>query len=106
MNNYQKALIEEHSNLVVLTQKLHDYVYSDSSNNDTRIEFANKCIQLAAMTKYEEALRARLENAQVIFENGKYFENVATIEKVIVPPANEGQGSDFDADGKTGSQNE
>ena len=106
MNNYQKALIEEHSNLVVLTQKLHDYVYSDSSNDDTRIEFANKCIQLAAMTKYEEALRARLENAQVIFESGKYFENVATIEKVIVPPAIEGQGSDFDADGKTVSQNE
>ena len=106
MNNYQKALVEEHSNLVVNIQKLDDYIYSDASDNDNRIEFANKCIQLAAMKKYEEALRARLENAQVVFESGKYFENVATIEKVIVPPAIEGQGSDFDADGKTASQNE
>lgn len=84
MNNYQKALIEEHSNLVVLTQKLHDYVYSDSSNNDTRIEFANKCIQLAAMTKYEEALRARMENVDITFENGNYFERVASIEPIAV----------------------
>ena len=106
MNNYQKALIDEHSELVVRIEKLHDYVYSDSSNNDTRVEFANKCIQLAAMKNYEEALRARLENAKVVFESGKYFENVATIEKVIVPPAIEGQGSDFDADGETASKNE
>ena len=106
MNSYQTDLIEEHSNLVVRAQKLHDYIYSDASDNDNRIEFANKCIQLRAMKNYEEALRARLENAQVVFENGKYFENVATIEKVIVPSAIEGQGSDFDADSKTASQNE
>ena len=79
MNNYQKALIDEHSELVVRIEKLHDYVYSDSSNNDTRIEFANKCIQLAAMKKYEEALCARLENAGIVFENGEYFEHVAAI---------------------------
>lgn len=106
MNSYQKALIDEHSELVVRIEKLHDYIYSDKSNKDNRVEFANKCIQLAAMTKYEEALRARLENAKVVFESGKYFENVATIEKVIVPPAIEGQGSDFDVDGKTASKNE
>ena len=106
MNNYQKALIDEHSELVVRIEKLHDYVYSDSSNNDTRVEFANKCIQLAAMKNYVEALRARLENAKVVFESGKYFENVASIEKVIVQPAIEGQGSDFDADGETASKNE
>lgn len=83
MNNYQKALIEEHSNLIVSTQKLHDYIYSDASDNDNRIEFANKCIQLAAMTKYEEALRARLENAGITFENGNYFERVASITPVV-----------------------
>ena len=79
MNNYQKALVEEHSNLVVRTQNLHDYIYSDKSNKDNRVEFANKCIQLAAMKKYEEALRARLENAGIVFENGEYFEHVAAI---------------------------
>ena len=106
MNNYQKALIDEHSELVVRIEKLHNYVYSEVSKDDDKVEFANKCIQLRAMKSYEEALRARLENAQVVFESGKYFENVATIEKVIVPPAIEEQGSDFDADGETASQNE
>ena len=79
MENYQKILIEEHSQLVVRIQKLHNYVYSDQSNADNKVEFANKCIQLAAMKKYEEALRARLENAGIVFENGEYFENVAAI---------------------------
>ena len=106
MNNYQKALIDEHSELIVRIEKLHNYIYSEVSKDDDKVEFANKCIQLRAMKNYEEALRARLENAKVVFENGKYFENVATIEKVIVPPAIEGQGSDFDADGETASQNE
>src|SRR5574344_2130311 len=79
MENYQKRMIEEHCELVVRIQKLHDYVYSDKSNADNKVEFANKCIQLAAMKKYEEALRARLENAGIVFENGEYFEHVAAI---------------------------
>lgn len=106
MNTYQKNLIDEHSELVVRIEKLNDYIDSDKSNKDNRVEFANKCVQLAAMTKYEEALRSRLENAKVVFASGKYFENVATIEKVIVPPAIEGQSSDFDADAQTASKNE
>ena len=79
MEKYQKEMIEEHSGLVVRIQKLHDYIYSDKSNADNKVEFANKCIQLAAMKKYEEALRARLENQSVFFENGQYFEHVAEI---------------------------
>ena len=79
MEKYQKEMIEEHSGLVVRIQKLHDYIYSDKSNEDNKVEFANKCIQLAAMKKYEEALRARLENAGIVFENGEYFEHVAAI---------------------------
>ena len=79
MEKYQKEMIEEHSGLVVRIQKLHDYIYSDKSNADNKVEFANKCIQLAAMKKYEEALRARLENAGIVFENGEYFEHVAVI---------------------------
>ena len=105
MNNYQKDLIEEHSNLVVLTQKLHDYIYSDTSNNDNRIEFANKCIQLASMKKYEEALRARMENAGIVFEEGNYFEKVANIAPTIVPPIPT-LGSDFDVDGEKQSQSD
>ena len=106
MNTYQKDLIEEHSKLVVRINNLHNFIYSDRSEIDDKIEFANKCIQLAAMKKYEEALRARIENTGITFENGNYFENVATIEKVLVAPAIEGQGSDFDADGETASKNE
>lgn len=100
MNSYQTALIKEHSNLVVLTQKLHDYVYSDASNKDNRIEFANKCIQLAAMKKYEEALRARMENADITFENGNYFERISSITSTIIPPIAT-TGSDYDIDEET-----
>lgn len=79
MEKHQKEMIEEHSGLVVRIQNLHNYVYSDRSNADNKVEFANKCIQLAAMKKYEEALRARFENAGIVFENGNYFEHIASI---------------------------
>lgn len=79
MENYQKELIKEHGELVIRIQNLHDYVYSDKSNADNKVEFANKCIQLSAMKKYEEALRARFENAGVVFENGAYFKRVACL---------------------------
>lgn len=105
MNNYQKTLIEEHSNLVVRTQNLHDYVYSDASNKDNRIEFANKCIQLASMKKYEEALRARMENAGITFEDGNYFERVANITPTIIPPIAT-TGSDYDVDEETQRQSD
>lgn len=35
------------------------------------------------MKKYEEALRARFENAGIVFENGEYFERVAAITPVM-----------------------
>ena len=87
MEKYQKEMIEEHSGLVVRIQKLHNYVYSDKSNEDNKVEFANKCIQLASMKKYEEALRARFENAGIVFQNGEYFEHIASI-KVNTPENN------------------
>lgn len=83
MNNYQKDLIEEHSNLVVRIKVLHNNIYSSASDVDNKVEFANKCIQLAAMEKYEEALRARIENTGITFENDTYFENVASVKPVI-----------------------
>ena len=79
MLDFVKRMVDEHSQLVTRTQILHEYIYSNKSNNDNKIEFANKCIQLSAMKKYEEALSARLENQGVFFENGQYFERVAEV---------------------------
>ena len=79
MLDFVQRMVEEHSQLVARTQALHEYIYSDKSDNDNKVEFANKCIQLSAMKKYEEVLRARLENQSVFFENGQYFERVAEI---------------------------
>lgn len=79
MVDFVKRMVDEHSQLIVRIQALHEYIYSDKSNTDNNVEFANKCIQLTAMKKYEEALRARLENQGIFFENGQYFELVAEI---------------------------
>lgn len=79
MKNFVKRMCEEHAELVVRIQKLHDFVYGDTSDKVSRVEFANQCIQLAAMKKYEEALRARLENQGIFFENGVYLERIGCI---------------------------
>ena len=84
MLDFVKRMVDEHSQLVVRTQALHEYIYSDKSNDDNKVEFANKCIQLSAMKKYEEALRARLENQSVFFENGQYFERIGEIKTALV----------------------
>ena len=89
MLDFVQRMVEEHSQLVVRTQALHEYIYSDKSDNDNKVEFANKCIQLSAMKKYEEALRARLENQCVFFENGEYFERMAHIKDVVSPVTSE-----------------
>lgn len=81
MELYQTRMVEEHKDLVTKITKLHNYVYSEKSDNDNKVEFANKCIQLSAMKKYEEALRSRLNNQGIIFEDGIYFEKVNSIEE-------------------------
>jgi hypothetical protein len=75
--NFVQRMMIEHSELVERIKKLHNYIYSDASDKDDKVEFANKCIQLTAMKKYEEALRARLENQDIICENGEYFAHLA-----------------------------
>lgn len=85
MEEFVKRMIEEHSQLFVRIARLDDYVYSEKSDNDDKVEFANKAIQLAAMKKYEEALRARLENQGIIFDNGEYFNKVANIVTAAIP---------------------
>ena len=89
MLDFVQRMVEEHSQLVVRTQALHEYIYSDKSDNDNKVEFANKCIQLSAMKKYEEALRARLENRGIFFENGQYFDKVAEIKSTFTPTTSE-----------------
>lgn len=106
MKAFVKRMIEEHAELVVRIVKLDNYVYSNKSDNDDKIEFANKCVQLSSMKKYEEALRARLENQNIVVDGGDYLEKVGSIkfeEADDVPPTTEGdkgaeKGSDFDAD--------
>ena len=85
MLDFVKRMVDEHSQLVIRIQKLNEYIYSDKSDKDNKVEFANKCIQLAAMKKYEEALRARLENQGIFFENGQYFDKVAEIKSTFIP---------------------
>lgn len=101
MKDYQKTMIKEHAQLYVRIQRLHDYVYSEQSDKDDKIEFANKCIQLTAMKKYEEALRARLENCNIHYMNGDYLEIVNTVE--VASGLSEKVESDMDipTEGKT-----
>ena len=97
MEKHIKQMLEEHAQLVKRIEKLHNYVYSNKSDDDDKVEFANKCIQLAAMKKYEEALNTRLSNAGVTFEEGSYFEKVAEIKEEVPMPE---FGNDYDLDKK------
>lgn len=75
MKSYIKRMVDEHSQLVQRLDALDAYVYSDASDKDDKVEFANKCIQLAAMRQYEKALRCRLENVGILIaEDGRYCE--------------------------------
>ena len=75
--NFVERMIVEHSELVERIKQLNDYVYSKKSDEDNKIEFANKCIQLNAMKTYEKALHARLENQDIVCEDGQYFAHLA-----------------------------
>lgn len=78
MENFVKRMIEEHSALIVKIDALENYIYSERSNNDDKVEFGNKCVQLSAMRSYEKALRARLINQNIeITDDGSYYEKVA-----------------------------
>ena len=83
MKDFVNRMIDEHAKLVLNTSKLHDYIYSNNSDKDDKVEFANKCIQLSAMKKYEEALRARLENQGVFYENNQYFERIGNVKSTL-----------------------
>lgn len=63
-NNYLGRMRDEYEELSGRIERLHNYIYSDRSENDDKVEYANKCIQLAAMKKYAEALECRIRNAE------------------------------------------
>ena len=79
MKQYVKRLIDEHSQLYVRIQKLHNFIYNEDTSIVNKADFANMCMQLAAMRQYEKCLIVRLNNAGISFENGAYHECVAVI---------------------------
>ena len=83
MLDFVQRMVEEHSQLVVRIKNINEYIYSDESNKDNKVEFANKCLQLSAMKKYEEALRARLENQGIFYENNQYFERIGNVKSTL-----------------------
>lgn len=89
MVNDINLMIEEHSQLIIRITALNTYVYGEQSDNDDKVEFANKAIQLAAMKKYEEALRARLENQGIVYSDGEYFNKIADVKDVVNTPDEE-----------------
>ena len=79
MKKYVKKMVEEHSQLYVRLTKLNDDIYNKDTSHINKADFANMCMQLAAMRQYEKCLVARLNNAGVSFDNGAYHECVAFI---------------------------
>ena len=79
MEKYVKRMVEEHSQLYVRLEKLNDFIYNQDTSHINKADFANMCMQLAAMRQYEKCLVARLNNAGVSFDNGDYHECVAVI---------------------------
>ncbi|AXF52190.1 MAG: hypothetical protein [crAssphage sp. isolate ctcc615] len=99
MTSYQKGLINEHSYIYNKIKELHANVYNAITlEKDDKVEYANKCIQLSAMKKYEEALSARMKNAGVVFDGNEYYTKVTDCD--IAPSIGVicTFGSDYDAD--------
>lgn len=108
MEDFVKRMIEEHSQLIIRISALHDYVYSERSDKDDKIEFGNKCIQLNAMKTYEQALRTRLENQGVVYADGVYYNKLAEINEEVIAavPASNVPKDEIDlGEGNDGKQN-
>jgi len=99
MEMYVKRMIKEHSQLYVRLEKLHNFIYNEDTSVVNKADFANMCIQLAAMRQYEKCLIARLNNAGISFKNGAYHECVAVIDTTQSEEDNQ-------EDGKEDNENE
>lgn len=98
MKEFVKRMINEHKDLIARVSALEAYIYSEQSDKDDKVEFANKCLQLKGMKIYLEALSARLENQGILFDGQRYY-NVVTDE----PPV---AGRDFDEEVKVNTKKE
>ena len=103
MNAETQQLMQEHSQLIVRINELDNELYgngcfntiTDITNNQTQddifcnmTEFGNKGIQLASMRTYLKALECRLNNRNIFFKNGEYFEKVGVIIKDSIKSQN------------------
>ena len=79
MENFVKRLIKEHKELYVRLCKLENFIYNKDTSHIHKSEFANLCMQLAAMRQYEKCLRARLANNDIAFEDGVYSEVIDSV---------------------------
>ena len=79
MEGYIERMIQEHKQLVVRINKLHNFVYGGAYEQVDAIEFGNLCVQLRAMKVYEDALRARLYNAGIKVVGEEYLVCIDTI---------------------------
>ena len=82
MKEFVKRMINEHKELIARVSALEAYIYSEQSDKDDKVEFANKCLQLKGMKIYLEALSARLENQGILFDGQRYY-NVVTDEPPV-----------------------
>lgn len=95
MEKYVARMIQEHTQLVIRIEKLHNCIYNefgrpkpliDNKDMCDVVDYANMCIQLRAMKMYRDALEARLENAGIWYDGEAYREKVATIKEVLDNP--------------------
>ena len=98
MKKFVEKLIDEHSQLYVRIEKLHKTIYEKDTSHINKADFANMCIQLAAMRQYEKCLVARLLNNNITFSDGVYHEAVAVITKDDVVPTYEENPSEDNKD--------
>lgn len=79
MEAYIERMCKEHKELSEKLTKLANYINTKGITQDSKIEFANKYLQFAAMKLYEEALRNRLAGIGIVYVNGQYYEQPANI---------------------------
>lgn len=79
MEAYIERMCKEHKELSEKLTKLANYINTKGIVQDSKIEFANKYLQFAAMKIYEEALRNRLAGVGIVYANGQYYEEPAKI---------------------------
>lgn len=74
--NTVKSIIDEHKYVHDKRVELEHFIYFGDTTEVPKADFANMCMQLAAMRQYENCLSARLENNNVVIINNNYFHKI------------------------------